>query len=86
MQSIGYREVIAHLEGERTLEETILLVQQHNRNYAKKQLIWFRSYEDLISLSKKKGTLFTKERILFLMVVFIVFSIPLFYRYIFGLL
>lgn len=46
MKSIGYQEVIEYLEWKMTLEECIALVQQHNRNYAKRQLTWFRKYQE----------------------------------------
>lgn len=45
MKTIGYKEVLDYLNWDITLEETIALVQKHNRNYAKKQLTWFRKYE-----------------------------------------
>jgi len=44
MKTIGYKEVIDYLEGNITLEESIEQVQQYNRNYAKRQLTWFRNY------------------------------------------
>ena len=42
MQAIGYRQVVEHLEGQRSLPETIALVQQKTRQYAKRQMTWFR--------------------------------------------
>lgn len=42
---IGYSEVIDYLNQEIPLSEAISLVQQHSRNYAKRQLTWFRRYE-----------------------------------------
>ncbi len=41
-QALGYKEVIAHLRGEATLEETIALVKTRTRQFAKRQLTWFR--------------------------------------------
>ncbi len=41
-QALGYKEVIAHLEGRAGLEETVARVQQHSRNFAKRQVTWFR--------------------------------------------
>ncbi|MEO6033932.1 MAG: tRNA (adenosine(37)-N6)-dimethylallyltransferase MiaA [Verrucomicrobiota bacterium] len=41
-QAIGYRQVIAHLRGETTLPETIELVKIRTRQFAKRQLTWFR--------------------------------------------
>lgn len=42
MQGIGYKEIIKYLEGELTLEESIELIKKGSRNYAKRQLTWFR--------------------------------------------
>ena len=43
--TIGYSEVIQYIEWYMTFDECIALVQQHNRNYAKRQLTWFRKYQ-----------------------------------------
>ena len=45
-QAVGYREVIEHLEGRRSLAETVELVQQHTRQLAKRQCTWFRSLSE----------------------------------------
>lgn len=45
MNSIGYKELIAHFDGEMSLEEAIDLIKQKSRNYAKRQLTWFKKYE-----------------------------------------
>lgn len=45
MKTIWYTEVLDYLDWKSSLEETIDLVQRRNRNYAKKQLTWFRKYE-----------------------------------------
>ena len=42
LQAIGYRQVVEHLRGERTLEETIELVKTRTRKFAKRQMTWFR--------------------------------------------
>ncbi|OGC92521.1 MAG: tRNA (adenosine(37)-N6)-dimethylallyltransferase MiaA [candidate division Zixibacteria bacterium RBG_16_53_22] len=39
---VGYYEILEALEGLITMEEAIDLVKQHSRNYAKRQLTWFR--------------------------------------------
>lgn len=44
MKTIWYKEIIDYLEWKMTLEECIELVKQFNRNYAKRQLTWFRKY------------------------------------------
>jgi len=41
-QALGYKEVFAHLEGQATLVETIARVKQYTRNFAKRQITWFR--------------------------------------------
>lgn len=40
--TIGYQEVLTYLDGEATLEEALDKLKQHSRNYAKRQLTWFR--------------------------------------------
>ncbi len=42
MQAIGYRQVVEHLRGERSLAETIALVKQKTRQFARRQMTWFR--------------------------------------------
>lgn len=44
--TIWYVEVVDYLKWKYTIDECISLVQQHNRNYAKRQLTWFRKYEE----------------------------------------
>jgi tRNA dimethylallyltransferase len=45
-QEFGYREVLDHLAGECGLAETIELVKTHTRQFAKRQLTWFRSLSE----------------------------------------
>jgi len=47
MQAIGYRQVVEHLRGERPLAETIELVKSRTRQFAKRQMTWFRRQLDL---------------------------------------
>ena len=47
MQAIGYRQVVEHLHGERSLAETIELVKIRTRQFAKRQLTWFRAQKNL---------------------------------------
>jgi tRNA dimethylallyltransferase len=44
LQAIGYRQVVEHLRGERGLAETIELVKSRTRQFAKRQLTWFRRH------------------------------------------
>ncbi|MGO8836800.1 MAG: tRNA (adenosine(37)-N6)-dimethylallyltransferase MiaA [Limisphaerales bacterium] len=47
MQAIGYRQVVEHLRGERSLTETIELVKIRTRQFAKRQLTWFRARKNV---------------------------------------
>ena len=42
LQAIGYRQVVEHLRGERALAGTIELVKIRTRQFAKRQMTWFR--------------------------------------------
>jgi tRNA dimethylallyltransferase len=53
MQAIGYRQVVEHLHGERSLAETIELVKIRTRQFAKRQLTWFRAQKNLEWLELK---------------------------------
>ncbi len=44
-QAIGYKELLAHFRGEMTLDAAADLIRQKSRNYAKRQLTWFRRDE-----------------------------------------
>jgi tRNA dimethylallyltransferase len=45
-QALGYREVLEYLEGRRTLAETQLAVQRHTWQFARRQMMWFRSLSE----------------------------------------
>jgi tRNA dimethylallyltransferase len=47
LQTVGYREFFDVIDGLYTREKAIELVKQHTRNYAKRQLTWFRRYPDI---------------------------------------
>lgn len=46
LRTIGYREPIQHLRGEIDYEEMVRLVKRNSRRYAKRQLTWFRRYDE----------------------------------------
>lgn len=46
--TIGYREIISYLDKQLTFEDAIDKLKQNTRNYAKRQLTWFRKNEDII--------------------------------------
>lgn len=45
--TIGYREVLSYLDGELSLDEAKDKLKQNTRNYAKRQLTWFRKNEQI---------------------------------------
>lgn len=47
MQGLGYKEVVEYLNGITTKEEMIEKIKMETRRYAKRQLTWFRKYEDM---------------------------------------
>ena len=42
LKSVGYSEIFDFLEGKCTLEESVSKIKQHTRNYAKRQITWFK--------------------------------------------
>jgi tRNA dimethylallyltransferase len=46
MQTVGYKEIVAYLDGHWSLDEAIAKIKQHSCNYAKRQLTWFRNQGD----------------------------------------
>ncbi|WP_103026475.1 tRNA (adenosine(37)-N6)-dimethylallyltransferase MiaA [Salinibacter altiplanensis] len=46
LSTIGYREPIQHLNGEIDYDEMVRLVKRNTRRYAKRQLTWFRRYDE----------------------------------------
>lgn len=52
-QALGYKEVFRYLDGQATLEATIREVQTRSRNFAKRQLTWFRHLPGCIPASEE---------------------------------
>ena len=50
MQGLGYKEVVEYLENKLTKVEMIEKIKQETRRYAKRQITWFKSYENAIWL------------------------------------
>lgn len=46
MQGIGYKEVFDYLDGITTMEQMIEKIKQNSRNYAKRQITWFKKEEN----------------------------------------
>lgn len=46
-ETIGYKEILGYLDGVTSLDEALDKLKQHTRNYAKRQLTWFRKNPEL---------------------------------------
>jgi len=46
-KAIGYREVLAHIRGEKTLDETIERINITTRRYSKKQMTWYKRFDQI---------------------------------------
>ena len=54
MQGLGYKEILAYLEGETTLEKAVEILKRDTRRFAKRQLTWFRRERDVIWVNKNE--------------------------------
>lgn len=54
MQGLGYKEMLAYLNGELSLEEAVYIIKRDTRHFAKRQLTWFRRERDVIWLEKEQ--------------------------------
>jgi tRNA dimethylallyltransferase len=65
LQALGYRQVLEHLRGERTLPDTIALVKQRTRQFAKRQLTWLRHQLDVewVNWSAEESAASVAERV-----------------------
>lgn len=61
MQGLGYKELLAYLDGEMSLEEAVRIIKRDTRHFAKRQLTWFKRERqtDWLSMDGK-----TEEEIL----------------------
>ena len=64
LQTVGYQEIFAHLQSNLTLAEAVEQIKINTRQYAKRQMTWFKKdeavqwcspdFEDVIAIIKKK--------------------------------
>ena len=54
-QAIGYREILAALAGECTMEQAVEDIKRATRRYAKRQLSWFRGDERVVWIDALSG-------------------------------
>ncbi|SNT11421.1 tRNA dimethylallyltransferase [Ekhidna lutea] len=47
LQTVGYSEIFGHIDGEYDKDEAVRLLKRNSRRYAKRQLTWFRKYDDI---------------------------------------
>lgn len=47
MQAIGYKEVAGHLQGKYFYDEMVGILKQNTRNFAKRQMTWFRRFKNV---------------------------------------
>lgn len=47
MRSLGYKEMTGHIEGKLTLGDAISELKKNTRNYAKRQITWFKKDKDV---------------------------------------
>ncbi|MBZ4652130.1 MAG: miaA1-2 [Proteiniphilum sp.] len=56
LNTVGYKELFRYFDGEWSLEKAIEKIKQHSRNYARKQLTWFKKDKEIhwINLSEQE--------------------------------
>lgn len=57
-QAIGYKELLGYIHNELSLEDSVALLKQKTRNYAKRQMTWFRGQKGLHFVEYDKNTKF----------------------------
>lgn len=55
MKGIGYKELLLYLDGKATLEEAVNNIKTNTRHYAKRQLTWFKRYDNAHWIEIQKG-------------------------------
>jgi tRNA dimethylallyltransferase len=54
MQGLGYKEIIAYLNGECSLEDAVYALKRDTRHFAKRQLTWFKREKEVIWIDKNE--------------------------------
>lgn len=57
MKGIGYKEIIDYFNGKYDLDTALDLVKRNTRRYAKRQITWFKRYEDMKWFNLSNDTL-----------------------------
>ncbi len=66
LQTVGYKELFTHLDQQISLQKAVELIQKNTRNYAKRQLTWFRRHEDAVWMPHDADSLLVKQILSFL--------------------
>lgn len=48
MKGLGYKEILAYLDGDLSLEEAVYIIKRDTRHFAKRQITWFKREKDVI--------------------------------------
>jgi tRNA dimethylallyltransferase len=54
VSSLGIKELIPYIKGEKPLEECVETLKKNTRNYAKRQMTWFRRYKNILWIDGEK--------------------------------
>lgn len=54
-QAIGYKEILPYIKGEASLEYSLELLKKNTRNYAKRQITWFKRYDGISVVPDEGG-------------------------------
>ena len=57
MQAIGYKELVPVIKGNISMESAVEKLKQHSRQYAKRQLTWFKNKMNVHWLNKERMSL-----------------------------
>lgn len=52
MQGLGYKEILAYLDGEYSLKEAVYRIKRDTRHFAKRQITWFKREKEVIWINK----------------------------------
>lgn len=52
MKGLGYKEIMAYLDGECTLDEAVEIIKRDTRHFAKRQLTWFKREKEVIWIER----------------------------------
>jgi len=55
LNTVGYKEIFRHFEGDCSKEEAIVEIKKNTRNYAKRQMTWYRNKPHVRQFDAQKG-------------------------------